>query len=67
MHTFYANDIEGCVKCFRDDAPLNTDWVISSDESAVLNVLAQLGNDTVYFKVTADVYDAVLEIYNIYH
>ena len=67
MHTFYANDTEGCVKCYREDAPLNAEWIVSSDEEFVLNELAHVGSVSVYFKVTAEVYEAVLEVYNIYH
>lgn len=66
MFTFYANDIEGCVKCFREDAPLDVEW-IGGGESDILKMLARIGSETVYFKVTAEVYEAVLEIYNIYH
>ena len=66
MFTFYANDIEGCVKCYREDVPCNTAWIVSSDEEYVLNELAHLGSDRVYFKVSAEVYEAVIETYNIY-
>lgn len=66
MYTFYANDTEGCVKCYREDAPFDTEWIVSSDEEFVLNELAHVGSDRVYFKVNAEVYEAVIETYNIY-
>ena len=64
--TFYANDIDGCVSCIPDDKPLNAQWFASSDTASVLDELAHIGRDTVYFRVSPDVYEDVLEIYNIY-
>jgi len=65
--TFYANSIEGCVKCYPDELPAGGNWINSSDEEFVLNELARCGNETLYFKVTPEVYEAVLETYNIYN
>lgn len=65
--TFYANSIEGCVKCYSDELPIGGNWIVSSDESDVLTWIDTVGNETLYFKVTAEVYEAVLEVYNIYH
>lgn len=65
--TFYANDIDGCVKCYPDDLPQGSNWIVSSNEDFVLNELAHVGSDSLYFKVTQEVYDAVLETYNIYN
>ena len=66
MKTFYANDIEGCVKCYDDEAPINTDWITCGSDT-VLKMLSHCTAETLYFKVSQEVYDDVLEIYNIYH
>jgi hypothetical protein len=65
--TFYANDIDGCVKCYPDDLPQGGNWINSSDPEDVLLILEDCGNETLFFKVTQEVYDAVLETYNIYN
>jgi hypothetical protein len=65
--TFYANSIEGCVKCYPDELPAGGNWINSSDPEDVLFILEDCGNETLYFKVTQEVYDAVLETYNIDH
>jgi hypothetical protein len=65
--TFYANAIDGCVKCFPDELPAGGNWINSSDPEDVLFILEDCGNETLFFKVTPDVYEAVLETYNIYN
>jgi hypothetical protein len=65
--TFYANDIDGCVKCYDDELPQGGNWINSSDPEDVLLILEDCGNETLFFKVTQEVYDAVLETYNIYN
>jgi hypothetical protein len=62
--TFYANDIDGCVKCYPEHG---SNWIVSSDADFVLNELAHVGSDSLHFKVTQEVYDAVLDTYNIYN
>jgi hypothetical protein len=65
--TFYANNIEGCVNCYDDELPQGGSWIVSSDEDFVLTELAHVGSDSLHFKVTQEVYDAVLDTYNIYN
>jgi hypothetical protein len=66
IKTFYANSIEGCVKCQPDELPQGGNWIVSSTPDDVLNWLAECATESEYYKVTQEVYDAVLEIYNIY-
>ena len=65
--TFYANSIEGCVKCYPDELPDGADWIVSSNADDVLAWLAECGTESEYYKVTPEVYEAVLETYNIYN
>jgi hypothetical protein len=64
--TFYANSNEGCISCKGDDLPDGGNWIISSTADDVLNWLEKCGTESEYYKVTQEVYDAVLETYNIY-
>ena len=65
--TFYVNREEGCVSCHPDEKPLCENWIVSSKERFTLREIekASAGIDSVYFKVTPEVYDAVLESHNI--
>lgn len=62
--TFYVNDVDGCVSCLPDEKPIGKNW-LNGDEDYVLNEIAHCGIERMYFKVSPEVFDAVLESHNI--